>query len=451
MSTDQKKMQKQNTANLEEVNSLANDSLNLKLSINKRLESSLKLISILSCFSYKTKLDLSPNKVSKLVYAFEELIASKPLLVDYQEILALGKHLLNEISANKMSSYTTKKNIDISFFSLSGCKQDFQISEEDLLYPRIVQIESKAICNAKCSFCDYDDLIRKGTIMSTEMIDKILNELTEIPSERTFVVEPYKISEPFLEERLGTICKKVIDMHQNSRVSINSNANFIREKTLEEIISLTRQDNFYIKSGTFVVPRLSISFSLNESDQKDYERLMKLSFKKTISNLDKIHSLVEKKELPSIIKITRVSTNATKDLKFKSLVKSRYPLFRFGLFKLNDWIGTNEFSSESIRSDGFPYLSYQKLGCRRWFDLDIMANGKVAICCMDSGVRDYNIGNAFSENILDIYRRKVRLYLPNDLKRGSAKPPCNGCTYFQGPMKTLKSSKISYVLQRKNT
>ncbi|MDP6351793.1 MAG: hypothetical protein QF926_07350 [Alphaproteobacteria bacterium] len=75
-------------------------------------------------------------------------------------------------------------------------------------YPSHVHMETYAYCNAACGFCPPSTLDRKGTRMPDAPINKIIDELSEIPPFLQFRLAPYKFNEPFLDKRLPDIWRR---------------------------------------------------------------------------------------------------------------------------------------------------------------------------------------------------------------------------------------------------
>ncbi len=392
------------------------------------------IIKVITQLAFITNpIHLNKNTLKVIDSILKDILSFKGLNVKEFELIKAAELALEEISLFKSISFTTRSNMEIAIASYYKLNQKLNYNKLNLLYPRNIHIETIALCNAKCTFCDYKELKRTGTKMSDDMINKILTELSLIPKNLEFTVSPYKISEPFLDKRLIPICEQILKMHPLSRISLISNGNFIPDKAIEELIELSKNQNFYfLNKNKNLQPRMSISFSLNECESEEYEELMKLDFKRTCNNLNKIHEHIFKSNFPHIIKITRVSTNPSGDIKFLEFCKRKYPLFQPILLKLNDWTGSNEFSHKLVGQEAIPLNAYKELSCLRWFDLSIMADGNIALCCMDSGINHLNIGNALKESIFSIYRRKMKEYLPLNYQRGSSKDPCRGCTYSQG-------------------
>ncbi len=69
-------------------------------------------------------------------------------------------------------------------------------------FPAHVHLETMARCNAACNFCPYSSLERKGTKMDDDLIEKIVNDLKDIPRLHRFQLSPFKVNEPFLDARI---------------------------------------------------------------------------------------------------------------------------------------------------------------------------------------------------------------------------------------------------------
>jgi len=144
-------------------------------------------------------------------------------------------------------------------------------------WPAHVHLETFAICNARCTFCPYPTLERKGTRMADALIDKILGDLEEIPSDVPFQIAPYKVSEPFLDLRLLDLLEDINARLPHAGLNIFSNGSIMKEDQLRRMARL--------KSVNF------LWISLNECDPARYEALMSLPFERTIERLSILHTL----------------------------------------------------------------------------------------------------------------------------------------------------------------
>ena len=333
--------------------------------------------------------------------------------------------LSRSIKKLKDSKLPDLSDIDLvqSLAFFNGREENRKSLEAYLEYPKAVHLETQAICNAKCSFCPYEDLSRKGERMSMDDIYKIIQDLQSIPSSHAWHISPYKVNEPFLDERLDAILA-IIYLRLNCSIHIISNGNHMPDSILNHLINLDNK----------MPGRLKMSISLNTTDPSAYKKLMKMSLNKTLRNLDKLHKLAEhnqsSKFLNSIF-LSAVSTDSLQSKQFNEFAKDRYPKFHISNLHMNDWIG----HKESYKSHALADRAILSSPCLRWADLSITATGEIALCCMDASA-SHELGNAINTNVLDLYRNKVRklqskegfidkrLNAPNTL-------PCSGCNYFQ--------------------
>ena len=272
-------------------------------------------------------------------------------------------------------------------------------------YPTEVTIETQAVCNAKCSFCPYDTMKRKGDRMSDALIDKIINDLKAIPEAVPFTIAPFKVNEPFLDKRFITVCEKINNELHNAKLRIFTNGSTLTDEVIDRISGIRNVIHLWV--------------SLNESEKASYEAKIKLPFEKTIARLDALHKRVDGGDFHQVI-VSRVADGSDADGKFSLFLRARYPLFDCILLGREDWTG--QVHSEEQRRVS-PY------GCYRWFEVSIMASGKVALCCMD-GEGKHVIGDVNNQSVLDIYNspryKKLRQYTNS---RIAAVPPCDHCTY----------------------
>jgi len=271
-------------------------------------------------------------------------------------------------------------------------------------YPLEVAIETQAVCNAKCSFCPYPTMDRKGDKMSDALIEKILIDLQEIPPNLFFTISPFKVSDPFLDKRIFQICEKINKNLPNAKLRLFTNGSPLTERMIEKISLIKNVTHLWV--------------SLNESNSLDYEKVMGLPFFKTIEKLDELHEHASK-GFSHEVTISRVSDGSQKDQDFCDFVKKRFPLFEVLLIGRSDWTG--QVKIELNRK-------VAQTACARWYELSIMASGKVALCCMD-GEGKYVIGDVNRQSVLEVYNdpqfKKMRQYT---FTRLAAASPCNTCS-----------------------
>jgi len=272
-------------------------------------------------------------------------------------------------------------------------------------YPTAVQIETWTQCNAACNFCPYPTLDRKGNKMSDELLEKILNDLEDIPKTHPFFLSPFKVNEPFLDKRLLPLLEDINQRLPNALIRLFSNGTPITEKKIDRLAKLRNIEHLWI--------------SLNDYREKEYEEVMQIPLEKTLKRLDLLH---QKKlnGFPHTVIISRVVDETFADGLFYEFVNDRYPSFVVRLLKREAWIDFHDH--DAIRQE-IPATT-----CGRWYEINIMSTGVVALCCMD-GEGKYPIGDVSKDHVLDVFNSPGYRRMRAGAFNRQAYDPCNRCTY----------------------
>lgn len=268
--------------------------------------------------------------------------------------------------------------------------------------PYEVSLETLALCNAKCTFCPYETLARKGEEMPSELIHRLIEEMAsfEIP----FYISPFKVNEPFLDKRLIGICSMINRCVPRARIRLFSNGSPLTEAKLLEINRLNNIEHLWI--------------SLNATDASEYQRIMGLVFDRTARRLDDLHRLFANGYFRHPVVLSKVSTTPREEIKFAEYCADRWPNFSLSIIKQDGWLGYVPPSNPAIPDTP----------CVRWFELSILATGTASLCCMD-GKGEFPIGDVKKQSLLEIYNsphwRQRRLELWSRQKIY----PCSTCTY----------------------
>ena len=270
------------------------------------------------------------------------------------------------------------------------------LREHYLDQPNEVSIETLALCNAACSFCPYPTLDRKGTKMSDELLDRLIAEMSafKVP----FSFSPFKVNEPLLDKRLIPLCEKFNREVPLGWLRIFTNGQALTPDKIEGISGLKRVHHLWI--------------SLNSVDPAEYQKLMQLDFDKTVKRLDYLHSI----EFPHTVVL---STVGFPNEEFRYYCFQRWPKFESFAIKRDAWIDFTNAQDQEVPDTP----------CGRWFEVNIMATGKLALCCMDSDGA-YSPGDVNESTMLELYNkpewRRMREQL---LSRKVVGEPCHRCTY----------------------
>lgn len=271
-------------------------------------------------------------------------------------------------------------------------------------YPLFVSLETQTLCNAKCTFCPYPALDRLGTKMPDALIDKILDDLKDIPSNVPFRLAPFKVSDPFTEPRLFPIILKINRELPNAVIDIYTNGAALTPAKLQQLIQTKNLEY--------------LNISLNDHRSDVYESIMGLKFERTLARLDMLHQVASESQLPFTVVVSRVCDYKT-DEDFRSWVNQRYPLFHVQTHRRSDWIGQVDVEGHLVPN----------IGCAQWFGLSIMSTGVVAYCCMD-GAGEHPIGDVSKEHALAIYNAHAYRNVRANYATRIGGIPCGQCTFF---------------------
>jgi hypothetical protein len=271
-------------------------------------------------------------------------------------------------------------------------------------YPATVSIETFVSCNAACTFCPYPQLARRGDRMTDALIDKIINDLTQIPRNHPFEVNLSRVNEPFLDTRIFDIAAKVNNALPQASLIFFSNGTPLNDRNIQRLKDVRS------------VNRLNIS--LNEVSAERYQDLMQLPFANTVKALDAVYEA----NLPYPVVVSRVGDHSGRDQAFIDWVTARYPKFLPVVSPRSDWLG--------LKPDGDSEHAVPEVGCTQWFKLHFLADGREAFCCIDAEGK-WGKGDVGTTSALEIYntpeRRAIRLSRVSRLQGGAL---CSSCPLF---------------------
>lgn len=265
----------------------------------------------------------------------------------------------------------------------------------NLDFPNEVSVETLALCNAACEFCPYPTLERKGTRMSDALLDRLVDEMASW--DREFFFAPFKVNEPLLDVRVIPLLQRMNRDVPKARLRVFTNGSPLTDANVDGLAELKNVEHLWV--------------SLNSHDSAEYERVMRLPFKRTAERLDALHA----RAFPHPVV---VSTVGGPNMEFVAYVAKRWPKFRPVVIKRDSWLGYTN-----------PQVDIVPNGpCSRWFDLSITATGKVSLCCMD-GTGQFAIGDVNTQTMLDVYRQPVWRERRRRMLSRRTFHPCSTCTY----------------------
>lgn len=265
--------------------------------------------------------------------------------------------------------------------------------------PHEVSLETQALCNARCTFCPYPTLARLGTRMPDELIERLIGEMADF--RHAFYFSPFKVNEPFLDKRLLPICREFNRRVPRGVLRLFSNGSALTERNVREVASLNSVAHLWI--------------SLNEHEPERYAATMGLDFEQTTRRLDGLHGIVAAGEFPHPVMVSRVGQHAA----FVEYVRHRWPRFGIATIKRDAWIDYTTPDQPDVPDTP----------CGRWWELNITATGKAALCCMDGEGR-YGFGDVNTQTLLEIYNHPtIKGWRDNMTSRRNTGEPCSRCSY----------------------
>lgn len=282
-------------------------------------------------------------------------------------------------------------------------------------YPRHVSIETKVVCNARCSFCPYQESNRKGQILKDTLFYKIINDLQEIPIDHKFGLTLGRINEPFLDDRLIYFSDIIAEKIPQARQLFWTNGTSLTEDNIECVKKY---------------PNSVLNISLNYIDNEEHKRNMGFGVYKVLLDLDELKKKKDKGQFDNIVILHAIDFDDKKTVHFRNFCRDRWPDFKINIRPLFYWRHSNagiDFDKDLKGEDNRKNI-IENLGCGQWFDLHILANGFITHCCIDEqGFIDKQY-NTELENVLAIYGHRKQLR-ESGLARNKIKK-CVGCFHL---------------------
>lgn len=237
-----------------------------------------------------------------------------------------------------------------------------------------VQFETNTRCNAKCTFCPHSQM-EKRPEMPLDMILKIVSETCQ----HTDAYLPFLYQEPALEPRLIPILHIIKTKAPHAKTAIYSNMGAMTPALSRDIVESGHLDNLFI---SFYGPteELYNKYQPGLNWNKTQENIRNFS---EISK-GRVHTTMWYIEIPELV--------------------PHYQSYKEYWSNFVDCVGLVSYENFcGTFPDLVHYTNVSRKPCTRpEMGMNILCDGKVVPCCLD-----YNgtvvLGNAFEENIMDIW------------------------------------------------
>lgn len=245
----------------------------------------------------------------------------------------------------------------------------------------MVSIEPSNTCNARCVMCPYSKMTRPKTVMPMELFKKIVDDCHEEGVSNfnlNFYNEPFL--DPFIFDRIKYLKSKGIKvkLFSNGSVVDKEKANKTLESGLDEI-----------------------NFSLDSCDKETYESIRKgLNFETVVKNVSYLFEEKKRRKLliPVIKAIfVRQKINKKEAGRYENFWKNKVDKIVFS-FDDNRNETSEFFIGKNKKLTPFP--------CKKlWTEINVMSNGKVALCCIDSDGKEL-LGDFNSQSLREIWNNE---------------------------------------------
>jgi radical SAM protein with 4Fe4S-binding SPASM domain len=219
-------------------------------------------------------------------------------------------------------------------------------------FPAVVRIETTNACNARCIICPHRDLRRAIIRMDDRLYHRLIDECSQAGCRE---VHLHNFGEPLLDKQL------------EDRVSY-AKGKGIRKVKIFSNGSLLTPDRAagLIKAG---LDEVKISF--DGATQEEFEHIRPpLKFDVVVENIRQLVKL--RNEAQSSMKIHVACCSTTDKQGTMQMLEKLVDGFSFG--KIHNW-------SSGEQATGHGRL--RKPCSRLWRTITILANGDVALCCLD--------------------------------------------------------------------
>ncbi len=219
-------------------------------------------------------------------------------------------------------------------------------------FPKVVRIETTNACNAKCTICPHSEMKRPIARMDDGLFKQIIDECA---ANRSKEVHLHNFGEPLL------------DKHIEQRVRYAKQQGLKKTKIFSNG-ALANEDR---ARGLIEAGLDEIKFSIDGASREEFERIrVPLKFDQVVGN---IRRLVEiRDEMQSDLRI-RVSCCSTSD-KDGTMRALEDVVDGFSFAKLHNWGGEDRPGANG---------RVRKPCSRLWRTFTILANGDIALCCLD--------------------------------------------------------------------
>jgi len=273
-------------------------------------------------------------------------------------------------------------------------------------------VETTNHCNAKCVFCPNNALARDKGPMEQALFEKIIEDCKAFPLD---AIEPFLQGDPFADKMILERLEYIRRHLPKAKLRLYTNGYGLTPQRADALLGLGI-DHLYV--------------SINTLNPEKYKTTMGLSLARTLENMEYITEPSRKGRIANKItfRMTRLGdTTLEEQQDFVEYAKKKgVRSFIVGLFNYKG----------SVHSA----LPVPRYGCEHVNRLDILASGRVTLCCMDHD-GDYGWGDVRETSVLELYQHATaRRYRElHSTGRRREIEPCDRCNLFWPTFRDLSA------------
>lgn len=219
-------------------------------------------------------------------------------------------------------------------------------------FPQVVRVETTNACNARCTICPHRTMQRPICTMDEATFRRIIDECAK---EHCHEVHLHNFGEPLLDKNL------------ESRVRYAKQAGIEKVKIFSNGALLDAER----AKGLIEAGLDEIKVSMDGATRAEFERIRApLKYDVVVENIRRLAAYRNEAGSRMRIKFACVSTS-DKEATIQSLEKI---VDRFSFGKIHNWNG---------EESGSPRSGIRKPCSRLWRTFTILADARVALCCLD--------------------------------------------------------------------
>jgi molybdenum cofactor biosynthesis enzyme MoaA len=270
-------------------------------------------------------------------------------------------------------------------------------------YPRLVAVETTNHCNAKCVFCPNNALARDKGPMEQDVFEKIIEDCREFPLQ---AIEPFIQGDPFSDPQILPRLEHIRRRLPKTKLRLYTNGYGMAPKKIDQMLDLGI-DHLFV--------------SVNTLNPEKYRSVMGIPLKRTLDNMAYLTDATRKHRVAKKItfRMTRLgdTTLEEQDDFIRYCKEKGVKHFIVGLF--------------NYKGDVNSSLPVPRYGCEHVNRLDILASGRITLCCMDQD-GSYGWGDVKQHSVLELYRHATARHYRDMHSTGRRREiePCGTCNLF---------------------